>query len=89
MLAGEGGGGCRRRGGGGLSRAGTSKRSYEDQRQEDTEAQAGNGGHVRRNNRAKERLRECGFCSKTMRKTAKEIQSSLTFTVPGPLPKAV
>lgn len=42
---------------------GTSKRSYKDQREKQTETQAGNGGQVaeRRNNRAKERKRECGF----------------------------
>lgn len=34
--------------------------------EKDTETQAGNGGHVaeRRNNGAKVRERECGFCEK-------------------------
>lgn len=59
----------------------TRKRSFEDQREKESETQAGNGGHVaeRRNNRAKQK-QNMGFVRKT-RETAKEIQSSLTFTV--------
>ena len=79
---------------------GTSRRIYEDQREKESERQAGNGGRVAegRNNGAKERKLECGFCEKKKKKkkkkkrwgkTAKEIQSSLTFPVQGPLPKAV
>lgn len=66
----------------------TGKRSYKDRREKETETWAGNGGHVaeRRNNGAKKR-KNVGFLRKT-RKTAKEIQSSLTFTVPDRLPKA-
>ena len=71
-------------------REGREKRSYEDRRR------GGDNGREmedvwleRRNNRAKKGEREnVGFVKET-RKTAKEIQSALTFTVPGPLPKAV
>lgn len=45
---------------------GTRERIYEDQREKETERRAGNGGRVaeRRDNAAKERKRECGFCGK-------------------------
>lgn len=53
-------------GGPGAWRGGTRKRSEEDQREKETETQAGNGGHVaeRRNNGAKKGKRECRFCER-------------------------
>lgn len=76
----------------GLGEGGRGGGCKENQREKETETQAGNGGHVMwlrgETTEPKRGKENVGFV-KEPRKTAKERQSSLTFTVPCSLPKAL
>ena len=70
-------------------REGREKRSYEDRRRGGDNGREMEDVWLEEKQQSQKGEREnVGFVKET-RKTAKEIQSALTFTVPGPLPKAV